>query len=77
MLQMATCPSWWVEDSLVGAIKETLAALSSNSRLRVGLQPSLPACNQDKVRLKKRPCRQWQVTRNFAVKDQINVTQGQ
>jgi hypothetical protein len=58
-----------VED-LTSAIEEATAASAPKRRPRADPQPPLPASIQDEIRLKNRLRRQWQVTRDPALKAQ-------
>jgi hypothetical protein len=60
---------------LTSAIQEATAATASRRRPRANPRPPLPASIQDEIHLKNRLRRQWQVTRDPALKAQINRLQ--
>jgi hypothetical protein len=57
------------------AILEALAASTPESRSRHDPRPPIPACIQDEIRLKNRLKRQWQITRDPALKAEVNRLQ--
>jgi hypothetical protein len=57
---------------LTGAISKALANFSPKCRPRADPRPSLPAHIQDEIRLKNRLRRQWQITRDPALKAEVN-----
>jgi hypothetical protein len=59
-------------EELTNAIQEATAASAPRRRRRANPRPPLPASIQDEIRLKKRLRRQWQVTRDPALKAQVN-----
>jgi hypothetical protein len=62
-------------EELTSAIQEATTASAPRSRPRAEPRPPLPASIQDEIRLKKRLRRQWQVTRDPALKNQVNRLQ--
>jgi hypothetical protein len=62
-------------EELTSAIQEATAASAPSRRPRTYPRPPLPASIQDEIRLKNRLRRQWQVTRDPAVKAQVNRIQ--
>jgi hypothetical protein len=62
-------------DELTSAMQEATVAYAPKRRHRVDPRPTIPASIQDKIRLKKRLRRQWQVTRDPALKAQANRLQ--
>jgi hypothetical protein len=62
-------------EDLTSAIQEATAASAPNCRNRADQRPHLLASIQDEIRLKKRLRRQWQVTRDPALKAQVNRLQ--
>jgi hypothetical protein len=62
-----------VENS--GAILKALATSPYKSRPRDNQRPPLPAGIQDEIRLWKRMRRRWQVTRDSALKAEVNRLQ--
>jgi hypothetical protein len=62
-------------EELTSAIQEATAASAPRRRPRADLRPPLPASIQDEIRLKNRLRRQWQVTRDPALKAQVNRIQ--
>jgi hypothetical protein len=62
-------------EELTSPIHEATAASALRRRPRADPRPSLPASVQDEIRLKNRLRRQWQITRDPAVKAQINRLQ--
>jgi hypothetical protein len=57
------------------AILEALAASTPESRPRDDRRPPIPACIQDEIRLKNRLRSQWQITRDPALKPEVNRLQ--
>jgi hypothetical protein len=64
----------WLEQ-LTSAIHEVTAASDPKRRPCADPRPSLPISIQDEIRLKNRLRRQWQITRDPALKAQINCLQ--
>jgi hypothetical protein len=62
-------------EELTSAIQEATAASALKRRPRADPRPSLPASIQDEIRLKNQLRRQWQVTRDPALKAQVNCHQ--
>jgi hypothetical protein len=62
-------------EELTIAIHEATAASAPRRRPRADRRPPLPASIQDQIRLKNRLKRQWQITRDPALKAQINRLQ--
>jgi hypothetical protein len=62
-------------EELTSTIQEATAASAPKRRPRADPRPSLPASIQDEIRLKNRLRRQWQVTRDVALKAQVNRLQ--
>jgi hypothetical protein len=62
-------------EELTSAIHEATAASAPKRRHRADPRPPLPASIQDEIRLKNRLRRQWQVTRDPALKAQVNRLQ--
>jgi hypothetical protein len=62
-------------EELISAIHEATAASVPRRRPRADPPPPLPASIQDAIRLKDRLRRQWQITRDLALKAQINGLQ--
>jgi hypothetical protein len=60
-----------VED-LSGAILEALTACIPNRRPKIDMRPVIPAGIQDEIRLKIQLRRRWHVTRNPALKVEVN-----
>jgi hypothetical protein len=58
-----------------GAVLKALAASTPKSRPRANPQPPIPAGIQDEIRLKNWLWRQWQVTRDPTLKDEVNRLQ--
>jgi hypothetical protein len=58
-------------EKLTSAIQEATAASAPKRRHRADPRPPLPASIQDKIRLKNRLRRQWEVTRDPALKAQV------
>jgi len=63
-------------ENFSGAVLKALAASTSKRRPRADSQPSIPAGIQDEIRLKNRLRRQWQVTRDPALRAEVNCLQG-
>jgi hypothetical protein len=61
-------------EEMSSAILEALAAPTSESRPRDDPRPPILACTQDEIRLKNR-LRQWQITRDPALKAEVNCIQ--
>jgi hypothetical protein len=59
-------------EELTSAIQEVTAASAPKRRHRAKLRPPLPASIQDEIRLKNRLRRQWEVTRDPALKALVN-----
>jgi hypothetical protein len=62
-------------EELTSAIQEATTVSAPRSRPRAEPRPPLPASIQDGIRLKNRLRRQWQVTRDHALKNQVNRLQ--
>jgi hypothetical protein len=62
-------------DELTSAIHEATAASAPKRRPRADPRPPLPSSIQDETRLKNRLRRQWQVTRDPALKAEVNSVQ--
>jgi hypothetical protein len=62
-------------EELTSAIQEATAASAPRRRPRAVPRPPLTASIQDEIRLKNRLRRQWQVTRDPALKAQVNRLQ--
>jgi hypothetical protein len=62
-------------EEMSSAILEALAASTAKSRPRDDPRPPIPACIQDEIRLKNRLRRQWQITRDPALKAEVNRLQ--
>jgi hypothetical protein len=62
-------------EELTSAIQEAIAASAPRRRPRADPRPLLPANIQDEIRLKNRLSRQWQITRDPALKAQNNCLQ--
>jgi hypothetical protein len=62
-------------EELTSAIQEATAASAPRRRPRADPRPPLPASIQNEIRLKNRLKRQWQVTRDPALKVQVNRLQ--
>jgi len=56
-----------------GAVMKALAASTPNCRPRDNLRPPIPAGIQDEIRLKNRLRRQWQITRDPALRAEVNL----
>jgi hypothetical protein len=59
-------------EEISSAILETLAESNPESRPRDDPRPPIPACIQDEIRPKNRLRRQWQITRDPALKADVN-----
>jgi hypothetical protein len=59
-------------EGLTNAIQEATAAFAPKRRPRADPRPLLPVSIQDEIRLKNRLKRQWQVSRDRALKAQVN-----
>jgi hypothetical protein len=62
-------------EEMSSAILEALAASTPESRPRDDPRPPIPACIQDEIRLKNRLRRHWQITRDPALKAEVNRLQ--
>jgi hypothetical protein len=62
-------------EEMSSAILEALAASVPEGRPRDDPRPPIPACIQDEIRLKNRLRRQWQITRDPALKAEVNRLQ--
>jgi hypothetical protein len=62
-------------EELTRAIQEATAASAPRRRPSADTRPHLPASIQDEIRLKDQLRRQWQVTRDPALKAQVNGLQ--
>jgi hypothetical protein len=62
-------------EEISSAILEVLAASTPESGPRDDERPPIPACIQDEIRLKNRLRRQWQMTRDPALKAEVNRLQ--
>jgi hypothetical protein len=62
-------------ENFSGAILQALAASTPKSRPRDDPTPVIPAGIQDEIRLKNRLGRQWQFTRDPALKAKVNRLQ--
>jgi hypothetical protein len=62
-------------EEVTSAIQEATAAFAPKRRPRADPWPPLPTSIQDEIRLKNRLRRQWQVTRDPALKAQVNRVQ--
>jgi hypothetical protein len=62
-------------EELTSAIHEATAATAARRRPRADTRPPLPASIQDEIRLNNRLRRQWQITRDPALKAQISRLQ--
>jgi hypothetical protein len=62
-------------EELTSAILEATAASAPKLRPRIDRRPLLPANIRDEIRLKNRLMRRWQVTRDPALKTQVNRLQ--
>jgi hypothetical protein len=62
-------------EELTSAIQEITVASTPKSRPRADPLPPLPASVKEEIRLKNRLRRQWQVTRDPALKAQVNRLQ--
>jgi hypothetical protein len=63
-------------EELTSAIHEATAASAPWRRPRTDTRPPLPASIQDEIRLKNRLRRQWQITRDPALKAQKTACRG-
>jgi len=61
-----------LDENLSGAVLQALAASTPKFRPRDYSRPPIPAGIQDEIRLKNRLRRGWQVTRNPALKAEVN-----
>jgi len=59
-------------ENFSGAVPKALAASTPTCRPRDDPRPPIPAGIQDEIRLKNRLRRQWQVTRDPALKAEVN-----
>jgi hypothetical protein len=57
------------------AILEALAASTPKNRPREYPRPPIPACTQDEIRLKKKLRSQWTITKDPALKAEVNRLQ--
>jgi hypothetical protein len=62
-------------EEISSAILEALAASTPENRPRDDPRSPITACIQDEIRLKNRLRRQWQITRNPALKAEVNRLQ--
>jgi hypothetical protein len=62
-------------ENFSGAVLKALAASTPKYRPRADSRPPIPAGNQDEISLKNRLRRQWQVTRDPALKVEVNRLQ--
>jgi hypothetical protein len=62
-------------ENFCGAVLKALAASTPKFRPRDDPWPLIPAGIQDEIRLKNRLRRQWQVTRDPALKAEVNRLQ--
>ena len=62
-------------ENFSGAVLKTLAASTPKRRPRDDPRPSIPAGIQDEIRLKNRLRRQWHITRDPALKTEVNRLQ--
>jgi hypothetical protein len=62
-------------EEMSSAILEALAPSTTESRLRDNPRPPIPACIQDEIRLRDRLRRQWQISRDPALKAEVNRLQ--
>jgi hypothetical protein len=62
-------------ENFSGAVLEALAASTPKRRPRADPRPLIPAGIQDEIRLKNRLRRQWQVTRDPALRTEVNRLQ--
>jgi len=69
-MAIATCV-----DKFSGSVMKALAASTHKCRPRDDLRPPIPAGIQDETRLKNQLRRQWQITRDPALKAEINRLQ--
>jgi len=62
-------------ESFSGAVLQALVASTPTCRPRDDPRPPIPSGIQDEIRLKNRPRRLWQVTRDPALKAKVNLLQ--
>jgi len=62
-------------ENFSGAVLKALAASTPKCRPRDGPRPPIPAGIRDEIRLKNRLRRQWQITRDPALKAEVNRLQ--
>jgi len=62
-------------ENFSGAVLKALVASTPKCRLRDGPRPPIPAGIQDEIRLKNWLWRQWQITRDPALKAEVNRLQ--
>jgi hypothetical protein len=62
-------------ESLTSAISGALEVSAPKSRPHADPRPPIPACIQDEIRLKNRLRRQWQLSRDPALKAEVNRLQ--
>jgi len=62
-------------ENFSGAVLKALAASTPKCHPRDDPWPLIPACIQDEIRLKNRLWRQWQITRDPALKAEVNRLQ--
>jgi hypothetical protein len=62
-------------ENFFGAVLKAMAASTPKCRTRADPRPPIPAGIQDEIRLKNRLRRQWQVTRDPALKADVNRLQ--
>jgi len=62
-------------ENFSGAVLKALAASIPKCRPRDNSRPPIPAGIQDEIRLKNRLRRQWQITRDPALKAEVNLLQ--
>jgi hypothetical protein len=67
LIAMGTCV-----ENIPGAVLKALAASTPKSRLRDDPRPPIPAGIWDEIRLKNRPRRQWQITRDPGLIAEVN-----
>lgn len=63
------------DEELSSAISKSLTDSTPKRRPRDDPRPPIPACIQDEIRLKSRLRRQWQITRDPALKAEVNRIQ--
>jgi len=61
-----------MRENFSGAVLKALAASTPKRRPLDDPRPPIPAGIQDEIRLKNRLRRQWQITRNLALKAEVN-----